>query len=380
MSSDKRLLHWLLRGLMAHALVLSTGASLSACGGDESGKGTTTDEGSADEDEGTEDEDKDPPVTGSRDSGMRDSSVRDSGKPPVVKDDAGDTTPPAKDAGGTKLDGGTVDAGKTDATTPPPAPGGGYIRGDAPTSASASAKGKYAVKTYTNGYRDGPAYADSTIHYPTDAEPPFAIMAIVPGFVSPQSSIQNWGPFLASHGIVTMTIGTNSPGDQPPAREAALLDALKTLESENTREASPLKGKLDLTRQAVGGWSMGGGGTLLAAEHTPSLKAAMAICPWNPGYNYGKVKVPSLMFAGTLDTLAGGQSQPFYQSIPETTPKLLWEVNGADHWYANDPAGQGGAVGRYGLSFVKVFLEGDERYRPFLKEKGPNASDFRTNM
>jgi hypothetical protein len=30
---------------------------------------------------------------------------------------------------------------------------------------------------------------------------------IIPSYISYQSSIQNWSPFLASHGIVCMTIG-----------------------------------------------------------------------------------------------------------------------------------------------------------------------------
>jgi dienelactone hydrolase len=379
MTFDRRLLQVLRQGLLATALV----APYSACGGDDaSDEDSSTDKANADDgDDGTDDSSDDSTSSTRKDGGMKDASVmKDAGKPVEKPTDAGGGQTTEKDAGIAKLDAGggsTRDAGGGGTVTPP---SGGYQRGPAPTSASASTKGPYQFKTYTDGYRDGPKYADSTIHYPVDADPPYAIMAIVPGFVSPQSSIQNWGPFLASHGIVTMTIGTNTPADQPPDREAALMDALETLKSENTREGSPLKGKLDLSRQAVGGWSMGGGGTLLAAVDNPSLKAAMAICPWNPVHDYSGDKVPSLMFAGTLDVLAGGQSQGFYQSIPESTPKLLWEVSGADHFFANDPAGQSGAVGRYGLSFVKVFLEGDERYRQFLKEKGPNASDFRTNM
>jgi hypothetical protein len=73
----------------------------------------------------------------------------------------------------------------------------------------------------------------------------------------------NWGPFLASHGIVTMTIGTNSGSDPPDTRKDALLDALETIKSEQTRMGSPLMGKLALDALATMGWSMGGGGTLL---------------------------------------------------------------------------------------------------------------------
>jgi len=256
-----------------------------------------------------------------------------------------------------------------------------FVRGSEPTAQSIlQRRGPYTPKSYTAGLRNGPAYADQTMHYPTDADAPFAAIAIVPGFVSPQSAIINWGPFLASHGIVVLTIGTNSLTDQPPARERALMDALQTVRAENARAGSPLNGKIDLSRLAVGGWSMGGGGTLNAVQNNPELKAGMAMCPWNPGTIYARIRVPVLIFAGTADVLAGGQGPSFYKTIPESTPKIVWEVAGADHFYANDPAGQAGWIGAYGLSFLKTFLEGDERYKQFLSVKGPNSASFASNI
>ena len=71
---------------------------------------------------------------------------------------------------------------------------------------------------------------------------------IVPGFVSPESSIQDWGPSYASHGIVAMTIGTNHLLEQPAGRAAALLDAIVSLRAEHTRSSSPLEEWLDLDR------------------------------------------------------------------------------------------------------------------------------------
>ena len=255
------------------------------------------------------------------------------------------------------------------------------VTGPAPTEQSASRAGPYRVQRYTNGYRNGPNFADGTMHYPSDAEGPFASIAIVPGFDSPQSSNQTWGPFLASHGIVAFTIGTNSGFDQPPARARALLDAVETIRGENTRSNSPLRNKLDLTRIAIGGWSMGGGGTLQAANATPSFKAAMVLAGWDPGGRYTRNTVPTIFFAGTSDPLAGGQSQGHYRSIPESTPKLLWEVRGAGHNVGNNPAGQGGAIGRYGLSFLKVFLEGDDRYKQFLTATPPGRpATYTTNI
>jgi dienelactone hydrolase len=259
------------------------------------------------------------------------------------------------------------------------------IRGDAPTAASASAKGPYKEKSYTMGLRAPKDYGGGTVWYPTEAEPPYAIVAVVPGFVSVQGQIANWGSFLASHGIVSITIDTVTGLDDPSARAKGLLDALKTVEEENTREGSPLKGKLNVKREGTIGWSMGGGGSLLVAEANPWLKAAISLAGWNPGHSYAKVTVPSMLLAVKTDALAGGQSQGFYSSIPESTPKFIWEVdnNGAffgGHDTFNDPASLEYAAGRYGLSWIKVFVEGDERYKQFLTVEPPKKTFYETNQ
>lgn len=282
--------------------------------------------------------------------------------------------------GGTGAAGMTVaDAGKSDGGIVIDPGGGNFIREAAPTSDSASTAGSFMVENYTMGYPQSADYADSTIYYPVDADPPFAYVSVVPGFVSPQSAIQNWGPFLASHGIVAITIGTNSPTDSPDVRAAALIGALATLASENAREGSPLKGHIALDHKAVAGWSMGGGGTLIAAAANPDLKAAVSFAAWGP--TGGEMnKVPALMFEATADPLAAGMSDGFYAATADSTPKMLFEVNGAGHDVANDPANSGGVIGRYGLSWFKVFLEGDERYKQFLLEMPTITSNWETNV
>jgi dienelactone hydrolase len=246
-------------------------------------------------------------------------------------------------------------------------------RGDAPTMANSigTMPGPYKVGMYTDGYRDGPDYADSTIYYPMDADPPFGCVSVVPGFVSPQSSIQNWGPFLASHGIAAITIGTNSPTDTPDIRAMALMDALETCKSENDRMGSPLMGHIDKDHLGVSGWSMGGGGTLIAASMNSTLKAAVSFAAWGPTGGTMNM-VPALMFEATADPLAAGMSNSFYMDTPDSVSKMLFEVNGAGHDVANDPANSNGIIGLYGLSWFKLFLEGDERYKPLLTAKFPD--------
>jgi len=153
-----------------------------------------------------------------------------------------------------------------------------------------------------------------------------------------------------------MTIDTLTTGDLPDQRSGELLDALNDCVNENERQGSPLMGKIDKNVTGLMGWSMGGGGTLIAASQTPTLKAVIGLCAWGP-HSGDMDKVPALMFEGTADALAASMSDSYYQAIPDSVPKMLFEVAGADHFYANDPATDDGIVGLYGLSWMKVFLE-----------------------
>lgn len=263
---------------------------------------------------------------------------------------------------------------------PEPAP---LLRGPQPTLQSVTQPGPYQVARYRekDGLRNGPRYRGATVYYPVDGPAPFASIVIVPGYISPERSIRAWGPFYASHGIVAMTIGTNRPQDDPAARRRALLDAITSLKLENRRVNSPLNGRLAVTRFAVSGWSMGGGGALEAATRAPQLKAVVALCPWNP-YQTFSHRVPVLFLAGQRDRLApvADNALRHYDKTPATTPKLFFEVRDEGHWIANMPQGGDGAIGRLALSWLKVYLEDDLRYRPFLLQRPASASRFRNNL
>ncbi len=231
--------------------------------------------------------------------------------------------------------------------------------------------GPFEVATLTeaDGLRNGPDYLGATVYYPTNATPPFASIAIVPGFSALPASIQEWGPFYASHGIVTIIIGTNSLFDLPEARALGLLDALETLRHENTRSTSPLENRLDVGKFAVSGWSMGGGGAQRAAVLDNTIKGVVALCPWlpNPTLNHNS---PVLIFSGQNDTTAppAQHADIHYNVTPNTTNKLLFEVKNGNHSVANTPNGGNGAVGKIALSWLKLYLDGNNCYCPLLTD------------
>jgi dienelactone hydrolase len=198
----------------------------------------------------------------------------------------------------------------------------------------------YAIDSVleSNGMRNGPKYDGATVYYPLKGAGNYKSIVLVPGFVSPQSSVANWGRFFASHGFVAMTIGTNNLNDYPDVRAAALLDAMVTLKQENNRSASPLYNNLDTINIAVGGWSMGGGGAQLASVLDKRIKAVFAIAPWLESIKLKPADLdhasPILILSGQLDAVAAPISNAniHYNYTPATTKKVLFEIAGGDHF------------------------------------------------
>lgn len=251
------------------------------------------------------------------------------------------------------------------------APNNTFAQCEDATVASLTNPGPFEVATITenDGLRNGPDYMGATVYYPTNASPPFASIAIVPGFVSQPSSVEEWGPFYASHGIVTIIIGTNSLFDFPEARALALLDALETLRQENDRATSPIEGNLDTDKFAVSGWSMGGGGAQRAAVLDNTIKGVIALCPFltNPMLDHDS---PLLILSGQNDPTAppAQHANVHYNATPETTNKLLFEIENGNHSVANTPNGGDGATGRLALSWFKLYVEENNCYCPIITD------------
>jgi len=254
------------------------------------------------------------------------------------------------------------------------------------TIGSLANPGIYDVATLTeaDGLRNGPNYFGATVYYPTNATPPYASIAIVPGFSASPDSVEQWGPFYASHGIVTIIIGTNSIFDFPEARAEALLDALETLREENTRNDSPLLGAIDEDKFAVSGHSMGGGGAQRAAVLDNSIKGVVALCPWlpNPDLDHSS---PVVIFSGQNDAVAppGVHANIHYDNTPNSTNKLLFEIENGDHSVANTPDGGNSSVGKIALSWFNLYVAQNDCYCSLLTDylqDNPLASNIESSF
>lgn len=235
------------------------------------------------------------------------------------------------------------------------------------------------------GIRDGQGYDGATIYYPTNSNTVLlSSIVIVPGFMNTQFTIQNWGPFLASHGIITMTIGTNLLTDDHIQRRDALIDAIISLKNENNRLASPLFGKIDTNSIAVGGFSKGGGGAQLVPSINNDIKAIIALYPWleNPTFSDLNHSIPLMIVSGQLDLIAPPaiHANIHYSLTPNSTSKLKYEIAFASHDAISGPYAGGGEVGERVLSWLKTFLLEDSCYCPITVTDAVSASSYEYNF
>ena len=220
--------------------------------------------------------------------------------------------------------------------------------------------------------------SSGTLHYPTDAEPPFAAVALCGGFLNTGPEMDSWGPFYASHGIVTVIVTTDG-ADIPDIRASRLLAAIDELKKLNTDSGSPIADKLS-GRYGTSGYSMGGGGTTIASGQAPELKTSVGLAAWG-GSGTG-VKVPTLLFCGDADTVAPcDMSDGVYAGIDDNTPKMQITISGVTHfdWFGPGDAGRG-TSGSYALAFQKVYLEGDTRWKDLLLQQPAGAGKLLTNI
>ena len=235
------------------------------------------------------------------------------------------------------------------------------------------------------GMRDGQGYDGATVYYPVNTNTGLlSSFVIVPGFMNTEFTIQNWGPFLASHGIITMTIGTNLLTDDHIQRRDALIDAIISLKNENTRLASPLFGKIDTNSFAVGGFSKGGGGAQLVPSINSDVKAIIALYPWleSPALSDLNHSVPLMIVSGQLDLIAPPaiHANIHYSLTPNSTNKLKYEIAFASHDAVSGPYAGGGEVGVRVVSWLKTFLLNDSCYCPITILDAVSSSSYEYNV
>lgn len=221
--------------------------------------------------------------------------------------------------------------------------------------------GPFSVSTKYIERQSADGFGGGTIHYPTDAGGCglLGAIAVVPGYVSYESSIKWWGPRLASWGFVVITINTNSIYDDPDSRATQLSAALDYLISDNT-----VGHAIDPNRLGGIGWSMGGGGVLRLATERSTVRAIIAQTPYHDT-SYGAMDTPALFIACENDRIAPNQkyTDVFYQQA--AGPKMKVEIKNGSHFCASHRFNEK-LLSEPGIAWMQRYINGDTRFDEFL--------------
>ncbi len=249
-----------------------------------------------------------------------------------------------------------------------------------PTATSVTQDGPLEVASYSAGLPASSAYKSLTVFYPTRGTGPYVVVMISPGLTEILSYLQAWANRFASHGYVAVFVEANDTNrDSAQARAVGMWAGIESMKAEKSREGSPLNGKLS-DCFVTSGHSLGGGASLLTAKaHPNDLKAVLGFNPYEPSTSFSNIVAPTLILTGQSDTTAGpanhGRRQ--YDTLLASITKQYVEAANGNHQSALFP---GSVPGQYALSWIKLTVDGDTRYRPFLNEAASGLSDFATTL
>ena len=252
----------------------------------------------------------------------------------------------------------------------------------------------------SNGLISSENYLGATVFYPIDAIPPFSSIVIVPGAFSSESTMHQWGEYYASHGFISMTIGINDFfNDDMSDLAYSLLDAIEVLKQENYRLDSPILNQVNTNSFATSGWSIGGGAAQYAATIDSSLKAVIALNPGlaiqdyencnTPNYDYYCLVPdhlnhisPVLIISseGDIENPTDIDAAVHYNYTPESTTKMLFELEGGNHGTGLNPYSGSGELGEKVINWLSYHILDNIDYCDTLLNIPNSASQFYTNL
>ena len=248
----------------------------------------------------------------------------------------------------------------------------------------------YEARTYDTG-TDVAEFARATVFYPLTLsfDRPNGGLVMAPGYRGTPEVYDWWGPMLASMGVITMIIETNTPEDSLEARKNALIAGVNLLRSENDNADSPIRDKLDTGNLAIMGHSLGGGASLRAAEELGSqIKAVIPLTPYccELGQSFegdlSGLDVPTLIVASAEDSIAPPaiHARLLYDAINASTPRVYLEFANGDHMLPANSGQDLGTLGTYVYAFLKKNFTDNPRYADFINGDGEEQfSTYETN-
>lgn len=246
---------------------------------------------------------------------------------------------------------------------------------------AAGSNGGQSVCSYTSGLTSL-SYLSARVSYPCNLSATAPATTLTGGYTNTKEDMYWLADHLSSHGYIVITMTPTNNLGLPPIWKTAHKGGIDKLKSENTRIGSAIRGKVDTSKLGIMGFSMGGGGTLLAAGDLGSnIKTAVPLAPWLGVSipSYSKIKAKTLVISGANDAVAYASTiQTYYNALPSSITRGLAEVRGASHmdWFGiTASSSQQTRFKTLTTAWLKTYLTGDTSYQSYF-----NGSEHNSNV
>ena len=230
-----------------------------------------------------------------------------------------------------------------------------------------SVNGRLKYDFYDTGL-ESDAYNSARIYYPlaSDQHPgPFPATTTSGGFLNTKENMYWFAERMASHGfIVIVFTPTNNNSLDPEIWNTGHQGGIAMLELEAMNADSPIFMQVDGDKLGVSGFSMGGAGTILAANDLgDKIKVAAPFNAFSPPAS--EMSAATIFVAGSLDTVAASANiETSYNSLQES-PKLYANFQGYAH-SMTAPGRYKDDISTYVVSWYQLHMNGNTDYNIYL--------------
>ena len=229
-----------------------------------------------------------------------------------------------------------------------------------------AARGESSVCTSTAGlWRWG--YQSARLSWPCGLKNKAAAITLTGGYTNIKEQMYWLADHLTSHGYVVLTITPYNIFGSPPVWESAHKAGIEELLKQNRTWYSPVRNRIDTERLGMMGYSMGGGGALLAAgELGDTVKAVVGLSPFLDRKQpfYANISASTLLIGGSLDfTALPNAVASYYETLPADTSRALAIIRYLNHLdWVGFPSSMKNRGKILSTAWLNRHLKGDTRF------------------
>lgn len=183
-------------------------------------------------------------------------------------------------------------------------------------------------------------YSEAILFYPCGLTSKAPSLTLTAGYSNTYRNLQWMTDTLVDEGYIILAMTPADKYGDVYEWKAAHMVGQQTLQNENQRDTSPIHQLVDRENLGMVGFSMGGGGALLAAsEMKTSVKAVVAHAPFllKPERQLIDIKSPTMIIAAAKDLLVTTESViEIYNQVQRSANDNLLAIYSEGrhvHWY-----------------------------------------------